>query len=463
MARDPIPNLAWPAARSPSLVVALFEIAIVFLLLAWPLSSANAGNLTVRVPVGVAAIYMIWVTVAAIRQASASLPSKSRIVAFSVIQLVSGAIAVAGLGQLLSGVWLQYAYRVKIIDISDISVTLPLNLATSVLLAPVAIVAAATAFLMAASLLRRDNETIGQCFAQIRARGLGALWSAVVAWLLLGLAVNSLLAIVGTALAMPRALRVIDLFGDIDGWRMAVEFPGFAAAVLASAALIVAFRRMQPSALVSLRVPSRVTKPGSLSVLAVLGSVGAICGWHIYILHLGMIVALGPNAMIVGWGDVSRATNAWIDTQRAAGRDPVEIASDLRNHGYWTMEEPASGLPELFPKLGDDLTDLALREDCGITIDAGIADNSALPADSWLEGYLAVYRPLPEVSYCIRLACPSPVVWHDHSIVILHSSHPSRRPQWAYNLFIDYLGVGAAKGPGGYCTKDGELATEYQG
>lgn len=463
MAKDPIPSLTWPAARKPSLALALFEIAIVFLMLAWSLFSADAGNLTVLGPFGVAAMYIVWATVAAIGQASAALPSPARIVMFSLIQLAGGTVAVAGLGQLLSGGWLLTAYRVTIIDPSDFALALPLNPSSTVLLAPVAVVAAAVVFLLAGSLLRRDRETVGRYFAQIFTRGIGALGPAAAAWLVLGLAVNSLLIVVDTVVARSTAVQAVDLFGDIDGWRMAAEFPGFGAALLASAILIVAFRRMQAAALVSLRVPSRVTKPGKPAVMAVLGSIGATCGWYLYILHVGTIAAQGSNAMMVGWGDVSRATDAWIDTRQAAGRDPAEIAAGLRDHGQWTMEGSAPGLPALFPQLGDDLTDLGLREGCSVTIDAGVADNTALPVDAWLEGYVAAYRPLPEVSYCIRLACPSPAVWHDHSVLVLHSSHPSRNRSWSYTLFQDVFGAGAAKAPGGYCTETGELAESYRG
>ena len=463
MAKDPIPSLEWPSPRKPSLALALLEIAALFTVLAWLLFSGKSGILIVLVPSGVVAIYLIWAIVAAILQTSASLPSPLRIVVFSISQLVGGTIAVAGLARLLSGAWGYFSYRVPVIDPIDFDLAFPLNLSTAVMLAPVAVLAGLAVFFLAVPLLRRDHETVGQCFAGIGVRGVGALWPALVAWLLIGLAVNSLAAVVGTVAALPPALRVIDLFGGVTGWRMAVEFPGFAGAVLASAVFIVAFRRMQPAALLSLRVPSRVTRPGILSGAAVVGGIGAISGWHLYILHIGMIVALGASSMIVGWGDISRATDAWIDRQVAAGRNPGVIATDLRDYGRWSMSDPASGLPEIFPELGRDMNHLALRPDCTVTIDAGVADNTALPADRWLEGYVAVYRPLPEVSYCIRLACPSPVVWHDHSIVIFHSSHPSRSGDWAYNLYMDYTGAGRATSPGGYCTETGDLADSYQG
>lgn len=463
MAKDPIPSLAWPAATKPSLVLALLETAVVFLMLAAPLLLAGSGTLSVLGPLGVGLIYMIWATVGGFRQASAALPSKFRIVVFLLVQLISGALAAAGFGLLVSAVWLQSAYRQKIIDPSDFAFAFPPDHSTLVLLAPVAILAGAAAFLLAVPLLRRDGDTPGQCFAQIRAQGIGALWPAAAAWILLGLAAVSLVNAAVSVGSLHRLMWVIHPSGEVDSGLLAAQFKGFAAALFASAILIVAFRRAQVPALGSLRGAREAAPARAPAVLAVLGSTGVACAWYLYVMHLGLIMTLGANSMIVGWGEVSRATNAWIDTQQAAGRDPADIASDLRKHGNQASGGSGSGLFALLPELGENLTDMSLRAGCTVTIDAGVADNSTIPADSWLEGYVAAYRPLPDVSYCIRLACPSPAVWQEHTVVVLHSSHPSRSRYWGYNVFVDRLGAGAALEPGGYCTETGELADGYQG
>ena len=92
-----------------------------------------------------------------------------------------------------------------------------------------------------------------------------------------------------------------------------------------------------------------------------------------------------------------------------------------------------------------------------------IADNVALQDQDWIQDFEAESQPLPDVGYCIRLACPSPVVWHERPVVILASSHPSRNSYWADSVFLDLFGNGRAFEPGGYCTVDGELAAAYQG
>lgn len=463
MEKDPIPSLVWPAAAKQSLLLALLEIAVVFMLLATPLLLGESGKLSVLGPLAVGVIYMIWATAAGFRQASAALPSKPRIVLFSLIQLIGGAVAAAGLGLLVSGIWLQSAYRRTIIESSDFSFALPLSHSTLVLLAPVVVLAGAVAFLFAVPLLRRDSDTPGQCFAQIRDQGIGVLRPAAAAWILLGLAAVSLLNAAISVDSLLELLWVIHPSGDIDSGLMETVFQGFAAALFASAVLLVAFRRAQVPALGSLRGALGAPTIGAPAVLAVLGSAGVACAWYLYVMHLGLVMSLGANSMMVGWGEVSRATYSWVDAQQTAGRDPADIASDLRAHGNPTAQGPDSGLFALLPELGEDLTDMGLREGCTVSVDAGVADNSALPKDGWLEGYVAAFQPLPEVSYCIRLTCPAPAVWQDHAVVVLHSSHPSRSRYWAYNVFIDRLGDGAALEPGGYCTADGRLADGYQG
>ncbi len=152
-----------------------------------------------------------------------------------------------------------------------------------------------------------------------------------------------------------------------------------------------------------------------------------------------------------------------IAAQREAGRSATEIASELHDHGSWTPAEPDSGFAELIPGLGETLKESSLSERCSVTLDAGVADNAALREQDWIQEWEADSLPLRDISYCMRLACPSPVVWHEHPVVILESSHPSRNRNWNYFIFLDIFGNGAAYGPGGFCTADGELAESFQG
>jgi hypothetical protein len=461
MAKDPIPPLAWPAGKRPSLALALLEAVAVSLILAAPLSIAGFRAYYAIVPLGVAAAYVAWALVAALRRTSPGQPRKSRVTGFILAQLVGGPAFVGAIGVLGFAVWFPLAYRWEVVAPGGADPGLPLALANMAPVALGALVGAAALFVVSAALLRRDDEGIAACFRRARADGIGMLWPAVAAWLLLGLALLGLLNVAATAPSLFRLLQSADP-GQIVGLRyLATEYPWFAAAIAGAALLTVAFRRMQPAALAALRRPHRAARLPAL--LAVLGSAGVACGWFLYFVQIWVIGTFGAASMIAGWGEISRATDNWIDAQQATGRTPAEIASDLRDHGSWTTAEPGAGLPALLPELGDDLEDLGLGGGCAVTVDAGIAENSALRDLSWIEGYVAAFRPLPEISYCIRLACPSPVAAHAHPVVIFSSSHPSRNRGWAYNLFMDKSAEGGAPESGGHCAADGALADSYQG
>ncbi len=461
MAKDPIPSLVWPAGPKSSLVLALLEIAVLFLILAAPLSAVVSRPYYALVPLGVAAAYVTWALVAAFRRTAPGQPRKLRAAPFMLAQLVGGTSIVGAFAILGFAAWFPLAYRWEVVAAGGAEPGFPLAFAAMAPVALGAAVGAVALFLASVALLRRDDEDVGACVRRVRAEGAGLLRPAAVAWLLLGLALVSLLGVAATGTALPELLRSTNPAQIVDIGYLANEYPGFAAAILAAAVLTVAFRRMQPAALASLRRPRRGARIPA--VLAVLGSAAAAYGWYLYFVHIWVIGTFGAASMIAGWGEISRATDNWIEAQQAAGRPPAEIASDLRDHGNWTTPQPGAGLPALLPELGEDLEYLGLGSGCTVTVDAGAADNSALRDLSWIEGYVAAFRPLPEISYCIRLACPSPVAAHSHSVVIFSSSHPSRNRGWAYNVFMDMSASGAAPEAGGYCTTDGELAAEYQG
>ena len=443
------------------MVLALLEIAAVFLILAAPLSAAGYRTYYPLVPLGVAAAYVTWALAATLPRTAAGQPLMLRAAPFMLLQLAGGTAIVGALAILGFAAWFPVAYRWEVVASGGAGPVFPLAFATMAPVALGAAIGAAALFLASAALLRRDDEGVGACFRRIRAEGIGILWPAAAAWLLLGLALVSLLDVAATGTALPDLLRSTKPAQIVDLRYLATEYPGLAGAILAAAMLTVAFRRMQPTALASLRRPSRA--PGIPAVLAVLGSAGAAYGWYLYFVHIWVIGTFGAVSMITGWGEISRAADRWIDAQQTAGRAPAEIASDLRDHGRWTTQEPGAGLPALLPELGEKLEDIGLGSGCTVTVETGIADNSVLRDLSWIDGYVAAFRPLPEISYCIRLACPSPVASHSHPVVILSSSHPSRNRGWAYNVFMDMSANGAASESGGHCTVDGRLAESYRG
>ncbi len=441
----------------------LLESAAVFLFLAAPLYWTTVVDLYVFMPLAVALGYVIGAPLVAFLDRAAELPPTRRVAAFALAQLASAGAIVAGLSVLVSTVWFHAAYRTDILDPHGFGLVFPLALATTVSVALGLIIGAAAMFLAAMMLLRRDDESAGACFKRIGREGLAVLWPAAAASLLLGFGVLSLANVLASTVSLPPLLQAANPDRTVLLWDVVEAFPLLPAALLASSVLMVAFRRLQPAALESLRAPRPAARGHVPGALAALTSVCVGYAWYLQVLHIGIVASLGATAMIVSWGEVSRATDAWIAAQEAQGRAPAAIAAELRAQGGWSAEGPGPRRSGALSQFGGTLEDLGLSDQCRITVDARPADNSTLRNDPWIAGYEAGFRPLPSVGYCLRLACPSPAVWHDRPVVILHSSHPSRSRGWSYNLFVDLFAQGRAPAPGGYCTADGALAARYQG
>jgi hypothetical protein len=453
-----------PGRRTtPAYGWALLETAIVFLVLAAPLASEAFIDLIVLGPLGLVVVYVIWAPVAAYRRAGYDLPSIPRAALFSLGQLVSALLAVGGLSALVVGVWMNTAYREEVLNPGGMGIGFPFNLSFLANVALGMTVASAAMFIASTVFLRRRDESARDFPGRILSERMRPLLPAAATTLLLGFGISSILNVISAVVSLPSVLQSANPSRDVDGWFLVTEFAGLPAAQLASAVLLVAFRRTQPAALACLRDPHRLADGHAPAVLAALASIGMFYGWFLYLLHFGMIAAFGPVAMIMGWQEVSGAAEGWVAAQREAGRSPVEIAAELRTYGSWTIAEPDSGLAEIFPGLGETLKESSLSEGCSVALDAGVADNVALQDQDWIQDFEAESQPLPDVGYCIRLACPSPVVWHERPVVILASSHPSRNSYWADSVFLDLFGNGRAFEPGGYCTVDGELAAAYQG
>ncbi len=462
MAADHSQSPGTVTAPAPAYGWALLETVIVFLVLAGPFFMGVSNDLLILGPVGLIAAYVIWSLVAAYWRPSRELPSKLRAGLFSLAQLASAWLAARGAGSLVLGIWLQAAYRRKVNDVVEYGHTDPTRHS---FLAPIdfaLIVVSVAIFLLASSFfLRRDGESGDDC--ALRPDRVRSLLPAAAATLLLGFAIASVGGVNASVGALSLLLQEANPYRDVGGWFVAGEFPAIPVAILASAVLLVAFRRAQPAALACLRETRPVAGSRAPAVLAALGGSGISLGWFLYVVHIGMIAALGPVDMIMGWKVVSGATTDWVAAQSEAGRSPDEIAADLRAHGNWTSAEPDASLAAFLPGPGENLGELNLASGCSVTIDAGVVDSAALRDRDWIREFEADIRPLTDVGYCIRMACPSPVVWHEHSVVVLESSHPSRNRYWITHLSMDLFGNGRAFEPGGYCTETGGLAESYQG
>ena len=185
------------------------------------------------------------------------------------------------------------------------------------------------------------------------------------------------------------------------------------------------------------------------------GIMAVLCGWAVSLyailifFHMGLVAVLSSATGVSATVEIAETIEEWADVQRDDDRTEAELAAILSEYGSWNPEAPEAGIPALFPKLGEVLPagDLPGAAACSITIAAGVT------AD----------RAAPDLNYCIRTACPSPVAWAAPPAVALWSSHPSGKEHWLGSLFPDVFANGRAPAPGGYCTADGELADEFQG
>lgn len=171
-------------------------------------------------------------------------------------------------------------------------------------------------------------------------------------------------------------------------------------------------------------------------------------------LHFGMVAALSVVHGIAPWQASSQAVTGWVAEQRDAGRGDAEISAELTAFGHWSPQAPGEGLAALLPALSN-----GLDTECSVSLAAATADPAAVAGIEWMSDDLKAAG----LKYCLRVACPSPVVWQAPAPVILESSHASHRRFWVKNLYLDIFAEGRAAEPGGYCTADGELAAEYQG
>ena len=469
MASERMAAVAPGRGIAPGYGWALLETSIVFMVLAAPQISPVFRDLIVLGPLAIIVIYLLWAPVAAFRDAAFDLPSKLRAALFSLGQLVSAVMVAGNVTALVLIVWMRVAYHPEVLSPGGSGLGIPFILGSLAPLAVGGILVSIALFVPSATFLRRDDESVSDSLNRFIADRMRPLLPAAAATLLLGFGIASVLNSATSAIALPNLLESANPGRDVDVWFLVAQFPGLPAALVASAVLLAVFRRAQPAALASLRGARRDagSRPPSILValgsVASVGSIGVFFGWFLYIIHFGMVAALGPVAMIVSWQEVAGATSDWVVVQSEAGRSPDEIAAELRAHGSWTPAESDSSLAALFPELGESLKESSMTGNCSITLDAGVADNAPLRDQEWIRDFEAEHKTLPDVSYCIRLACPSPVTWHDHPVVILDSSHPSRNLNWTYLLYMDLFGNGRAFEPGGYCTADGRLAAEFQG
>ena len=296
--------------------------------------------------------------------------------------------------------------------------------------------------------------------AAVRDRGLAPFREVWLQAAALALALTCALTVAAGLMTMPLLLAAWNLGKTPPMWEVALVFPFLPLGLIATAAMLSIFRMigspvrseleiMQAYAGEAGKTPAPTPRTGVFGGFAVTCCALTALYTTLYPLHLGIVLALSMVTGLEATVEAAETIEEWADVERDHGRTEAELAAILNQYGGWNPQAPEAGIPALFPELGEAMpvgNDMGAAT-CTMTIAAAVTAGQAAP----------------DLTYCIRTACPSPVSWNAPDVVTLASSHASRNARWTEIYFFDLLAEGRALAPGGYCTASGELANSFQG
>ena len=388
--------------------------------------------------------YILWTAMLIRRRekTEAAPPLRVRLLAVAVI--LSAGFMFAGLAISVVLGWISWAYRDAIFPAP----------ARGFAVAAVIVVVPAMVIALIAMYPGREDGPAAAFRAGFRRRGFAVLWTSFNSD---AASVLSLLCLVvfaaGAAFWLSLAPE-LNFGGGPLIWELAMAVPVLPLALITGAAMLSAYRRSFANHL-STKGLVRACTGDAGAPLTLVGGLSILCGSLItlyvvlYAIHFGIVLALSSTAGVSATAKTAETIEEWAEVQRGDGRTETGLAVILNEYGGWNPESPEAGIPALFPELseampaGGNIGEVA----CNITVAAAVTAE----------------RTAPDLTYCIRTACPSPVAWNAPDTVMLASSHSSGNRQWVKNYFIDFFAEGRAPAPGGYCTTDGELADSYQG
>lgn len=185
-------------------------------------------------------------------------------------------------------------------------------------------------------------------------------------------------------------------------------------------------------------------------------------------IHIAVVAATTSVPAFVSATVAGTEAFKWVVEQQENGVAPADIAAGLNDHGRPDLLRPEDGLAVLLPNFRDLLENRVPRRDCNIALHAAVADPAELIGMAWPEdlnshGDPEAPREIIGVKYCVKVTCPSIVVGDDRPMSAIFTSHPTTNPGWLYTLRFQLFYPDEELNAGGYCTKEGELAAEYQG
>lgn len=456
-----------PRAYGPSPVRFVVETAIYFAAISLPFLLLDIGTALLVVVGGLAAAI---VCLFALLLWKGPRPDKGSLLNHVLAGIYSLAGGMAGLLAIMvtSALWMKFGYDFAKTDgdgVFDFGVN-----TSRAAVAAIGVVAALAllVYVLPLASLRRRGVISGSFMSFVQADLAGFFRSPMVRGAAVVLAVAGLIASLATLLGLEQMVDSLFPDTDTDVTDVGALFPVLPMGLLATCMLMAIARpeiQCKTGLVDEIRAhfkpgsPDKSRRPAWQGMVTAVASAGVIFA-VVYPIHFGMVAALSVVNGILPWSTISTGIDDWITVEKKKGRGDDELAADLNRYGAWSANSPGDGLEALIPGLEEGLSGAADSR-CRAEISAAPVDPASLAGVD--RGDLENYWPENGVSYCLRLACPSPAAWDAAPPVIFHSSHPSRNYMWVYNIYMDVFAYGAAPEPGGFCTADGNLADSYQG
>ncbi len=410
--------------------------------------------------VGIGSMYVLWwlVTLYLRDRGKPKQPAKVRLL--FILYDISVPIAVQGLLFALIVEWPLWAYRplTRSSDIWDGGMAALIAIAATMIFPPIL-------FLLFAPLLAREGGGPASRFLKgVRAKGFGWFHDNWLRYVAFNAGLFCLLSIAW----VPSDLRELAWWRDGDGivtiWELIAAYPFLPFSLLAAAAILSLSRILETSregddAVVRAYIDGAKDAPlpaataNSVLTAVTAGALVAALFFIIYPFHLSITakgVADGRKAL----KGVIEALRILENTHEDDDWTNAETAAALNRFGHWTPDAPGAGLGALVADPGQ-----AFPDSCTVRIAAGVID----PPTQDRDGPSVAGEIEPELRACIAVACAPPFTWSAPPALLLLTNRSSQAEGWGKYWYADVSAEGVAAAPGGYCTRNGELAAEYQG
>lgn len=291
-----------------------------------------------------------------------------------------------------------------------------------------------------------------------------------------GIAYVCMAVVFALILSASAALNSASAFGDISAAGFGTEFallkamPWFLLPPLCAGVLLILYRNSAIAFFKERQAPSLFSvslKSAPLSIwglsqkVLTFASVVVVIVFSFVPLVDGLKGAVGISAMIPAM-DANDNLREWMDGELADGVEAQEIVGKI-GEGYWNSEFPKDGLTHIMPKFENLMNDSGAKV-CRIRLTARVLtpELAEALAPKVIKGDDSIRQN--KIAYCMRVTCSAESLPMFGEKTWLFSSHNSDKNYWMSQQNItSNIMSNEIKNAGGFCTKEGLLADEYQG